>query len=213
MVGSRLIIVKELITNNGPWFGQIAVEHQIISAEDEIMKLTLFVAYLDGQTSSTIIDAMVRKCPKWVENSPHRSLHVELDELQKILKCQKVIAKRDMNYGLNDILERARDSTGEKVVNLYRLIVNKCRKNFDPKNTIRWVAVLEDLLQLQKDIFNLVSPTETVSVFVDQLLCFAAVPDFLELASNFVCSTELLEAQFKLKISIFDQNFGHDFYF
>ena len=98
------------------------------------------------------------QCPKRVASTRCGELHDKLDELQNIVKCQALIGRRELNVGLDDLLERSRDETGDKVVNLYRLIVNRVRKQIGANDIVRWVALLEDILELQRDIFNKVSP-------------------------------------------------------
>lgn len=78
-------------------------------------------------------------------------------------------------------------------MNLFRLIVNRCRKDFSPDDTVDWVSVLEDFLKLQKSIFGVVSSNKAISIFVDQILSFSGSDEkFLELVTVFICQNQVI---------------------
>ena len=59
--GRRIEIIKDVITCNGVWFGDVATRRKIVTDEAEILTLTLFVAYFDGPVATSLITSMIKK--------------------------------------------------------------------------------------------------------------------------------------------------------
>ena len=110
--GKRLSIVENVVETEGHWFAHDALDQKLISLPSEKMKLTIFVAYSDNSAVKIEdIQKLLSSCPirKSNDTTELSSLHDKLDELQKILESQKIVAKRGLDYTFRDLLDRAQE--------------------------------------------------------------------------------------------------------
>ena len=72
---------------------------------------------------------------------------------------------------------------------MFRLIIKKGRAKYDGSEVVRWISILQDLLQLQKTVStSALDYEEAKSIFIEEILNFGS-DDFLSLTKRLVCQS------------------------
>ena len=110
-----------------------------------------------------------------------------MDKLQSLIKAAKLIGRHEVRCDIGDLIGRAKDKI--KVINMFRLIIKKGRAKYDGSEVVRWISILQDLLQLRKTVFTgALDFEEAKSIFIEEILNFGSA-DFLSLTKRLVCQS------------------------
>ena len=72
---------------------------------------------------------------------------------------------------------------------MFRLIIKKGRAKYDGGEVVRWISILQDLIQLQKTVFTgALDYEEAKNIFIEEILNFGS-DDFLSLTKRLVCQS------------------------
>ncbi|KAM8832299.1 NBAS subunit of NRZ tethering complex isoform 1-T1 [Spinachia spinachia] len=165
-------------------------QQKIISDPDELMSVALQCIY------SCERDDQLSLCYDILECLPQRgygpdtdvtaSLHDQVDKLEKHLSVVEVLEK----HGLQKPILYVRNSQNSEE-EAHQLMVKLCRhtgRKVPPASETVWRGLLQDLLDMQQNVYTCLKPGTCHQVFVESLLCSSRVEN-LRLAGQLMhCS-------------------------
>uniref|UniRef100_A0A8C5H6L0 Neuroblastoma-amplified sequence n=1 Tax=Gouania willdenowi TaxID=441366 RepID=A0A8C5H6L0_GOUWI len=174
-------------------------QQKIIGDPDQLMSVALECIY------SCERDDQLSLCYDILECLPQRgfgpqtgvtaSLHDQVDKLEKHLSVVEVLEK----HGLQKPISYVKNSENSKE-EAHQLMVKLCRhtgRKKPPVNETVWKSLLQDLLDMQQNVYSCLDPTACHQVFVESLLCSSRV-ESIRLAGQLMhCSA----VRFALKVA------------
>uniref|UniRef100_A0A8C5N9R9 Neuroblastoma-amplified sequence n=1 Tax=Gouania willdenowi TaxID=441366 RepID=A0A8C5N9R9_GOUWI len=152
-------------------------QQKIIGDPDQLMSVALECIY------SCERDDQLSLCYDILECLPQRgfgpqtgvtaSLHDQVDKLEKHLSVVEVLEK----HGLQKPISYVKNSENSKE-EAHQLMVKLCRhtgRKKPPVNETVWKSLLQDLLDMQQNVYSCLDPTACHQVFVESLLCSSRV--------------------------------------
>ncbi|XP_033846650.1 NBAS subunit of NRZ tethering complex [Periophthalmus magnuspinnatus] len=152
-------------------------QQKIIGDPDQLMQVALECIY------SCERDNQLSLCYDILECLPQRgygpetditsSLHDQVDKLEKHLSVVEVLEK----HGLQKPISFVRNSQASEE-EAYQLMVKLCRhtgRKKPPVSETVWRGLLQDLLDMQQNVYSCLKPETCHQVFVESLLCSSLV--------------------------------------
>ena len=192
-IEDKLTVMLALTKEKGVWLPLMLIKLQIVSDKREIIQLTLALAFDDEQLIDIgNIEKLVYACPRKQKDELAEE-HAKLDYLQALIKAAKLIGRHEVRCSIGDLIGRANDKG--KVENMFRLMIKKGRAKYDGSEVVRWISILQDVLQLQKTVFSgALVWEEAKAIFIEELLNFAVDEAFLALTRRLICQSASQEA-------------------
>uniref|UniRef100_A0A667Y811 NBAS subunit of NRZ tethering complex n=1 Tax=Myripristis murdjan TaxID=586833 RepID=A0A667Y811_9TELE len=152
-------------------------QQKIIGDPDELMSVALECIY------SCKRDDQLSLCFDILECLPQRgygpetdltlSLHDHVDKLEKHLSVVEVLEKHGLQKPVSYV-KCSQNSEEEAHQLMVKLCRHTGRKN-PPVNEMVWRGLLQDLLDMQKNVYTCLNPETCHQVFVESLLCSSSV--------------------------------------
>ncbi|KAM9354661.1 LOW QUALITY PROTEIN: NBAS subunit of NRZ tethering complex [Pholidichthys leucotaenia] len=150
---------------------------KIIGDPDQLMEAALECIYSCERDDQLSLCYDILECLPQRGNGPQTditsSLHDQVDELEKHLSVAEVLEK----HGLQKPISYVRNSQNNEE-EAHQLMVKLCRhtgRKNPPVSEVVWRSVLQDLLDMQQNVYTCLKPQTCHQVFVESLLCSSRV--------------------------------------
>ncbi|XP_062267282.1 NBAS subunit of NRZ tethering complex [Platichthys flesus] len=155
-------------------------QQKIIGDPDQLMVVALECIYSCEQDDQLSLCYDILECLPQRGYGPETgitaSLHDQVDKLEKHLSVVEVLEK----HGLQKPISYVRNSQNSEE-EAHQLMVKLCRhtgrKNPPVSETV-WRGLLQDLLDMQQNVYTCLKPETCHQVFVESLLCSSRVENF-----------------------------------
>uniref|UniRef100_A0A8C6U4N8 NBAS subunit of NRZ tethering complex n=1 Tax=Neogobius melanostomus TaxID=47308 RepID=A0A8C6U4N8_9GOBI len=150
---------------------------KIIGDPDQLMEVALECIY------SCERDDQLSLCYDILECLPQRgygpatditsSLHDQVDKLEKHLSVVEVLEKHSLQKPIS-FVRNSQNSEEEA----HQLMVKLCRhtgRKYPPVSESMWMGLLQDLLDMQQNVYSCLKPETCHQVFLESLLCSSLV--------------------------------------
>ncbi|XP_030627151.1 NBAS subunit of NRZ tethering complex [Chanos chanos] len=148
-------------------------QQKIIGDPDQLMSVALKCIYSCERDDQLSISYDILEClPQrgyGRETEATRALHDQVDTLEKHLSVAEVLEK----YGLQKPISFVKNSQSSKE-EAHQLIVKLTRhmgRKNPPASETMWRGLLQDLLEMQQNVYTCLEPETCRQVFVESLLC------------------------------------------
>uniref|UniRef100_A0A803SNA9 NBAS subunit of NRZ tethering complex n=1 Tax=Anolis carolinensis TaxID=28377 RepID=A0A803SNA9_ANOCA len=150
-----------------------ACQQKIISDQDLLMVIALECIY------SCKRDDQLSLCYDILECLPQRgygsktdmtsSLHDKVDELEQILSVSELLEKHELQKPVLFVKE-TQNNPEEAHKLMIRLTRHTGRKQ-PPVNEMHWMGLLQDMLEMQQNVYTCLEPDTCYEIFAESLLC------------------------------------------
>uniref|UniRef100_A0A670I1X9 NBAS subunit of NRZ tethering complex n=1 Tax=Podarcis muralis TaxID=64176 RepID=A0A670I1X9_PODMU len=150
-----------------------ACQQKIISDQDLLMTIALDCIY------SCQRDDQLSHCYDILECLPQRgygpetditnNLHDKVDELEQILSVSEILEKHGLQKPVSFVKD-TQDSPEEARKLMIRLTRHTGRKQ-PPVNETHWMGLLQDILEMQQNVYTCIQPDTCYEIFTESLLC------------------------------------------
>ncbi|XP_061478724.1 NBAS subunit of NRZ tethering complex isoform X2 [Rhineura floridana] len=150
-----------------------ACQQKIISDQDLLMMIALECIY------SCKRDDQLSLCYDILECLPQRgygpetditnNLHDKVDELEQILSVSELLEKHGLQKPVSFVKD-TQNSPEEAQKLMIRLTRHTGRKQ-PPVNEMHWMRLLQDMLDMQQNVYTCLQPDTCYEIFTESLLC------------------------------------------
>ncbi|XP_032999018.1 neuroblastoma-amplified sequence isoform X1 [Lacerta agilis] len=150
-----------------------ACQQKIISNQDLLMMIALDCIYICQR------DDQLSQCYDILECLPQRgygpetditnNLHDKVDELEQILSVSEILEKHGLQKPVSFVKD-TQDSPEEARKLMIRLTRHTGRKQ-PPVNETHWMGLLQDILDMQQNVYTCIQPDTCYEIFTESLLC------------------------------------------
>ncbi|KAJ8397645.1 hypothetical protein AAFF_G00436440, partial [Aldrovandia affinis] len=148
-------------------------QQKIIGDHDQLMSLALECIYSCERDNQLSLCYDVLEClPQrgyGTETNFTRTLHDQVDKLEKHLSVAEVLEKHGLQKPISYV-RNSQNSRGEAYELMVKLTRHTGRKN-PPVSENLWKGLLQDLLDMQQNVYTCLKPDTCHQIFTESLLC------------------------------------------
>ncbi|KAJ7341060.1 hypothetical protein JRQ81_004751, partial [Phrynocephalus forsythii] len=150
-----------------------ACQQKIISDQDLLMMIALECIYTCKRDDQLSLCYDILECLPQRGYGPEtditNSLHDKVDELEQILSVSELLEKHGLQKPVSFVKD-TQNSPEEAQKLMIRLTRHTGRKQ-PPVNEAHWMGLLQDMLEMQQNVYTCLEPDACYEIFTESLLC------------------------------------------
>ncbi|XP_073708858.1 NBAS subunit of NRZ tethering complex [Garra rufa] len=162
-----------LVNSSVKGFGSYQCHPKVIGDSDQLMTVALECIYSCERDDQLALCYDILEClPQrgyGPETDTTKALHDQVDSLEKHLSVAEVLEKHGLQKPIS-FVRHSQNSKEEAHQLMVRLTRHTGRKNPPVSETV-WRSLLQDLLDMQQNVYTCLVPETCHQVFVESLLC------------------------------------------
>uniref|UniRef100_A0A452IME2 Uncharacterized protein n=1 Tax=Gopherus agassizii TaxID=38772 RepID=A0A452IME2_9SAUR len=148
-------------------------QQKIIPDQDQLMSMALECIYSCGRDDQLSLCYDILECLPQRGYGPEtditKTLHDKVDELEQILSVSEILEKHGLQKPVSFVKD-TQNSPEQAVKLMIRLTRHTGRKQ-PPVSEMHWKGLLQDMLDMQQNVYTCLEPDTCYEIFTESLLC------------------------------------------
>ncbi|XP_075779590.1 NBAS subunit of NRZ tethering complex isoform X4 [Pelodiscus sinensis] len=170
-------------------------QQKIIPDQDQLMSMALECIYNCERDDQLSLCYDILECLPQRGYGPEtditKTLHDRVDELEKILSVSEILEKHGLQKSVSFVKDT--QSSPEQARKLMIRLTRHTGRKQPPVSEMHWKGLLQDMLDMQQNVYTCLEPDTCYEIFTESLLCSSHLENIHLAGQMMHCSVESVD--------------------